>query len=111
MRIEEIAERLTRYVERHVFPTMNNLQRVAVRSFLEMVKKRPDAFRKKIADDALLGWVLIETEDGDIDIDPILCALREAVSNEGSIVLDTQMFGKMTFHPSDIEQLIKCFRE
>ena len=50
-------------------------------------------------------------KDGGIDIDPILCGLREAVTNEGFIVLDTNMFGKMTFHPSDIEQLIKCMRE
>lgn len=111
MRIEEIADRLTRYVERHVFPTMTNLQRVGLRAFLETVKKRPDAFKKKVADDAFLGWILIEEEDGGIDIDPILCGLREAVTNEGFIVLDTNMFGKMTFHPSDIEQLIKCMRE
>ena len=111
MKIEEIANRLSRYVERYVFPTMTNIQRVGLRAFLEMVKTRPDVFKKKILEDSFLGWIIIEEEDGGIDIEPLMSGLREAVANEGVIVLDTKMFGKMTFHPSDIEQLIHCMRE
>lgn len=111
MRFEHIAERLSRYVERNVFPTMNNLQRIGVRTFLGMVKARPDSFKAKIVDNPILGWLLIEDEDGEIDIDPMLDGLKEAVEREGTLVLDTKMFGKMTFHPQDIELLIRTMRE
>ena len=111
MRFEHIAERLSRYVERNVFPTMNNLQRIGVRTFLGMVKAKPDAFKEKIIKDSFLGWFITEDEDGEIDIDPMLDGLKEAVEREGTIVLDTKMFGKMTFHPQDIELLIRTMRE
>lgn len=105
MRFEHAVERLARYVEKTVLPTMTNLQKVGIRTFIGMIKNNPEAYRKKIMDDPLFKWILIEDDKGEIDVESVVCGLRDAVNKEGMVILDTKMFGRMTFKPSDIEEL------
>lgn len=111
MKFEHVVERLSRYIERNVLPTMSNLQKVGIRTFIGMIKSNPTAYKKKIMDDPLFKWLIIETDGGEIEIEGMINGLREAVNKEGMAILDTKMFGKMTFKPSDIEELRRCLTE
>lgn len=111
MKFEHVVERLSRYIEKNVMPTMTNPQRIGIRTVMGMIKHNPQAYKKKIMDDPLLKWLIIETDDGEIEIEGMINGLREAVNKEGMAILDTNMFGKMTFKPSDIEELRRCLTE
>lgn len=111
MKIEHIVERLDRYIERNILPTMNNGQKIAIRTFVGAVKANPHAFKKRLLGDSFLGWFVCEDENGEIDVDGLLEGLKDAVSKEGHLILDTKMFGRMTFHPPDVENLVRCMRE
>ena len=105
MKFEHAVERLARYVEKAVLPTMSNLQKIGIRTFIGMIKANPEAYKKKILDDPLFKWILIEGDKGEIDVESVVCGLRDAVNKEGFAVIDSKMFGKMTFRPADIEEL------
>lgn len=105
MKFEHVVERLSKYVEHEVLPTMTNLQKIGILTFIGMIKKSPAAYKKKIMDDPLFKWLIIEDDNGEIEVDGMLCGLRDAVSKEGHAIIDSKMFGRMIFKPSDIEKL------
>ena len=111
MKFEHVVDRLSKYIEKNVMPTMNNLQKIGILTFIGMIKHNPQAYKQKIMDDPLFKWLIVENDQGEIEIEGLICGLRDAVNKEGMAILDTKMFGKMTFRPSDIEELKRYLTE
>ena len=103
MKIDYIVDRMTRYIEEKMFPTMLNWQRVACRTFMNRIKHKPILFNSVIP---FLGFFEYSDEHGHIDVDELIDNLREAVSTEGKLEISIPMLGlKYNLSPSDIEEL------
>lgn len=103
MKVEYIIDRMIRYIEEKMFPTMVNWQRVAFRTFMNRIKHKPIMFNRVLP---FLDFFEYSDENGNIDVDELIDNLREAVSTEGVLEIDIPMLGlKYNLSPSDIEEL------
>jgi hypothetical protein len=103
MKIEKIIDGLYRYIEDKMFPTMVNWQRVAARTFMLRVKRKPEIISKVIPTLNLFEYA---DENDNIDIDCFIEDFRESVRVEGELEFAVPLLGvKYKLSPSDVNEL------
>lgn len=107
MKIDKAIHGLTRYVEKYVLPTMENGQRIAIRTFLNVAKMKPEILMKKLMSIPAISLLIEVDENGDVEVETVLQGLKEAIRSEGYWILETEMFGKMTFSEPDVDELLR----
>ena len=113
MKVDKVVHGFSRYVEKYVLPTMNNGQRIAIRTFLNVAKVKPETFIKRLVNipDISAISLLVEVDDnGEIDAETILHGLKDAIKAEGHWIFETEKFGKMTFSEPDVDELLRILQ-
>ena len=109
MKIEKAVEGLSKYIEERMFPAMVNWQRVAFRTFMNRVKRKPELLTNGVV--PFLNFFEYADEMGDINIDVLIADFRGAVSTEGNLVLEIPMLGlKYSLSPNDADDLCRYLK-
>ena len=109
MKIEKAVEGLARYIEERMFPTMVNWQRVACRTFMNRVKRKPELLTHGVI--PFLNFFDYADEMGNINIDELIADFRGAVSAEGNLLLEIPMLGlKYNLSPNDADDLCRFLK-
>lgn len=107
MKMEKIIEKLCKYVEDKLYPTMVNWQRVAVRTVLVRVKKNPQILANVLCKiSPILNIFEYMDENNNIDIESLMCDFKEAVQEEGELEFILPVVNiKYRLSPSDISDI------
>lgn len=107
MKINEVVERLSDYIEKFMFPSMVNWQRVTARVFISRVKNNPQLLSKILPVLNIFDYL---TEDGNVQIDDLISNLKEAVEEEGFLELPPLFGLSYKFFPSNIDEIASFFK-
>ena len=107
MKVDKAIHGFSKYVEKYVLPTMDNGQRIAIRTFLAVAKLKPDVLMKRLTDIPAISLLIEVDDNGEIDVESILHGLKEAIRHEGLWKIETNMIGKMTFAEADVDELLR----
>ena len=109
MKIEKVIEGLSKYIEGKMFPTMVNWQRVAVRTFINRAKKKPELFVKVLP---ILDFFEYADGDGNVDIDDFVSDFSDAIKAEGELEISIPMLGlKYKLNSQDATEMCEYLRK
>lgn len=108
MEITRVLDGLEKYVDKEVYPGMNENQQTIYLLAVGALKENAMDF---LAGNTLLRSMLSINKEGDVDLDRLHRLLKVSVRKQGKLAITIPMFGKMTFSEADIDQIIATIKE
>lgn len=105
MEFNKVVHGIARYINKEIFPNMNNWQealaRIAVSRFLNNV----DAVKETILNNGFIKTFAFFDENEQLDVDGLINDLKSAIREKGFIEFELPLFGKFKFTESDVDVL------
>jgi hypothetical protein len=111
MNFEKVITGIIRYIERNIYPNLNDWQEVIIGTAVDtLYESRADLYnliQKNYAYKMLLGM----DRDGNIDIDSLAKKLKNKIEKKGKVDVALPMKIKLTFTSSDIDDILAVIKE
>lgn len=105
MELGRIVNGIIKYLDREIFPHMNNWQEMVARITVSRFTGDSTKLKNTIISNPFLRTFAIMDESGNVDIDTLLKDIREQIEKKGKLELNVPMFGNFTFTPDDVDKL------
>ena len=103
----KVIDGLSRYANAHIFCNMNQLQEIGARLIVSRVIGNPEILKQNLINNGFVRTLAIMDGNGNVDLEPIMRDLKKEIERKGKVTIDTQLFGKMTFVPTDIDDIYR----
>lgn len=100
---EQIIEGLNRYIDREIYPGLNDLQEMLARIVVGRFNEKAESVKEWMMGNGFVKTLGIIDSDGMVDIDGILHDLRREIERKNGMTVDVPLIGKITFHASDVD--------
>lgn len=106
--IEQIEQGVASYLDAELMPNFpaDGLQKVLAGTALSIAIRKGGNLMIGLKDNPTIKMLEIMDDQGNIDIDMIKDEFKKNVPDSGFVV-ELPIFGKMTFHKSDVDTLYK----
>jgi hypothetical protein len=84
---------------------MNDLQEFVARVLVGRVLENSDEIQDSLINNGYIRTFGIIDSDGMVDVEGLAADIKREISRKGKITFNLPMFGKMTFVPSDVDEL------
>lgn len=105
MEISRIVNGIIKYLDREIFPHMNDWQEMLARIAVSRYTGDSAKLKNTIISNPFLRTFAIIDESGNVDIDTLLKDVREQIAKKGKLELNIPMFGNFGFTPDDVDKL------
>jgi hypothetical protein len=102
---EKVLDGLNRYIDREIYPGLNDLQEFAARLVVGRINSSSNAIKEYLVSNGFIKTFGLIDRDGMVDIDQLLHEVKREIERKGSIQVDVPMIGKLTFKPADVDVL------
>lgn len=110
MEFERVIRGILKYLDREIYPSMADWQRLIARMAVGRVVNGSDSIKAYIMSNGFLRTFAVVNQDGSIDIDGLIRDMS-AVMTEQPLEIDLPMFGKFKFTQDDIQKLYQYIKE
>lgn len=106
MEFEKVLNGIVEFLNQEVYKGMTGWQEVIARLAVSRVLGNKDKIKNTIMTNPFVKTFCIVDENGNIDIDGILCDLKEQIKEKERLEFHVPAFGKFVFTESDVDKLI-----
>lgn len=110
MQYERVVDGIFRFMDREIFPNMNDLQEVMARIAVSRVLGN-GGLKQQLIENPFVRTFAIIDHDGNVDVDGLMRDLKEQIRAKEKLEISVPMFGRFTFHESDVENLHRTIME
>ena len=107
MNIERVMNGVVRYMDREIYSNMNDWQEVVARLAVSRLLGNRN-LENTLMNNAYIRTFAIVDSDGNVDVDGLYRDLKTLVQQKGKIEISLPIFGKYTFHETDVDNLYNC---
>lgn len=104
-KFEKVVDGITRYIDAEIYTNMNDLQEVIARVVVGRMIENENGIKDTIRHNGIIRSLGIVDSEGMVDVDSLAADLKTAIQQKGKVEISIPMFGKMTFHPEDIDDI------
>ena len=104
-KFEKVVDGITRYLDAEIYANMNDLQEVIARVAVGRMIVNEGGIKNSLLNNGIIRSLGIIDSDGMIDVDALVGEVKEAMKKKGKVEISIPLFGKMTFHPADIDEI------
>ena len=105
MEISRIVNGIIKYLDREIFPHMNDWQEMLARIAVSRYTGDSAKLKNTIISNPFLRTFAIIDESGNVDIDTLLKDVREQIAKKGKLELNIPMFGNFGFTPDELSEI------
>ena len=103
-----VIDGLLRYANTNILSKMNSLQEIGARLVIARIVGNPEVLKQNLINNGFVKTLAIMDSNGNVDLEPIMKDLKKEIENKkGKLDIEIPMFGKLTFEPSDIDDIYK----
>jgi hypothetical protein len=102
-KFEKVVDGLTRYIDSEVITGMNDFQEFIARIAIGRVINNEKTIKDALANNGIIRTFGFIDSDGMVDVDVLMRDIKSAMNKRGKLDITIPMFGKMTFHPEDVD--------
>lgn len=106
-KFEKVVDGIAKWIDSEMYPKMNDVQELVARMFVGRVMVNSEHIKKALEDNGIVRTFGIIDSDGMVDVDSLVADLKREISRKGKLSIYIPMFGKMTFVPSDVDELYR----
>ena len=110
MDFNNVLNGVIKFVEREVIGGMNPWQEIIARVAMARVTNNANRIKAMLVDNAFSRALAVSDENGNIDVDGLVCDLKKAISAKGSFEIEVPLFGRFKFIESDVDKLNSYIR-
>lgn len=102
-----VVDGLLRYINKNVYPNLNDFQEVIARIAVARIAGNPETLKQNIIGNPLFRTFAIVDSAGNVDLESLAKELKREIERKGKVTIEIPMFGKMTFVPTDVDEIYK----
>ena len=102
---EKVLDGLSIYIDKEIYPGMNDLQEFAARIMLGRLINNRESVKDTLINNGFVRTFGVIDNEGMVDVDSLANDIKREIVRKEKITLNIPMFGKMTFKPSDVDIL------
>lgn len=111
MELSTVLSGISHYIEKHLYSRMTSWQVIVARVAVARAMRTVESFAGALASNTLITSLGFMDHDGHVDVDGIMDDLRTAIEQTGELTFDIPMYGKLTFHAQDVNDMHHCVME
>jgi hypothetical protein len=100
-----VIEGISKYINHEIVSGMNDLQELMARIAIGRILENHENIKETLSSNGVIRAMGIIDSDGYVDVDYLLDAIKKEIERKGKLTISIPMFGKITFHSSDIETI------
>ncbi|MDE6132837.1 MAG: hypothetical protein K2G04_05630 [Oscillospiraceae bacterium] len=105
VKFEAVIDGAAKFMDKEIYSGMNDWQEVLARVTVGQIFENRAALKESFINNGLIRTFGIIDENGDVEIDRLASSLKTEIQRKEKLTVSIPMFGKMTFHPSDVDSL------
>ena len=109
--LEKVIDGIGKYIDSEIYSGMNDLQEIAARVVIGRVMQNKQPIKQALTNNAIIKTFGIIDDEGMVELDGLAKDLKNEIAKKGKITIAIPMFGKLTFHPNDINMIYKNITE
>lgn len=102
---EKVMFGIAKYIDKEVYPAMNDLQEFAARILIGRILNNQQAVKAALMNNGFIRTFGVIDSEGMIDVDELAKEIKNELSKKEKITFNIPMFGKLTFKPSDVDSM------
>lgn len=102
---EKVMFGIAKYIDKEVYPAMNDLQEFAARILIGRILNNQQAVKAALMNNGFIRTFGVIDSEGMIDVDELAKEIKNELSKKEKITFNIPMFGKLTFKPSDVDNM------
>ena len=102
---EKVIDGLSKYINNNIYAGMNDWQRFLARVMVGRFLNNQENVKNMLIHNGFIRTFGIIDSDGMVDVEGLASDIKREISRKGKITFTIPMFGKMTFVPSDVDEL------
>lgn len=110
MEFNKVINGLAKYINKEIMPNMNSWQEAVARVAMARFMNNQDNVRVILTENPIIKTFAIFDENGDMDVEGLMCDIKSVVREKGFIEFDLPMFGYFKFEESDLDLLLSYIR-
>ena len=110
MQYERVVDGVLRYLDREVFPNMNDWQEMLARIAVSRIAGNTELKTQLTNNPFVRTFAIIDTE-GNVDVDGLMRDIKEQIRAKNKLDISIPMFGKFTFREDDVDKLHRAITE
>jgi hypothetical protein len=110
MQFEHVINGILKYMDREIYPGMNDLQEIGARIAVSRLVNNSEKLKEFLKNNVFVRTFAIIDETGEVDIDNLFGDIIEQVDKKGKIEISIPMFGKFKFTTKDFENLYQTIK-
>jgi hypothetical protein len=103
--LDRVLDGIAKYIDEEMYSRMNDLQEFAARVLVGRVLENSEEIQDSLINNGYIRTFGIIDSDGMVDVEGLASDIKREISRKGKITFTIPMFGKMTFVPSDVDEL------
>lgn len=105
MRSDQVVNGIIKYADAEIMPKLQTSGKWIAGTVMALAYNKVDSVVDSLSHNAMIKTLGIVSEDGDMDIDAVMTALRQSADKYGKLSVEVPLLGRMTFSSSDIDAL------
>lgn len=106
-KFETVMDGISDYINRELFSQMSDVQEFLARLALGRFISNEESVKEALVNNGFIRTFGLIDKDGMIDVDTLAKDLKREINRKEKISFEVPVFGKMTFHPTDVDELYK----
>lgn len=102
---DQVMQGILNYVDSDVMTKLPTSSKWILGTMVSLASGKASNIIESLKENPMVNALEIVDENGYIDVDMLLDAMKNSVSHYGDISLDVPLVGKMTFNSYDLERL------
>ena len=113
MEFEKVVAGIVKYLNKNIFPVLNDWQTVLARTAVSRVLRNAGELKTRLFSNEFLQTYGFVDTAGNVDVDGLVEDLKLQIRNcpEEKISIAIPLFGKYTFSAADIDDLHRMIKE
>lgn len=103
--LDKVLDGIAKYIDDEMYSRMNEFQEFAARVLVGRVLENKDEIKDSLVNNGYIRTFGIIDSDGMVDVEGLASDIKREISRKGKITFTIPMFGKITFVPSDVDEL------
>jgi hypothetical protein len=108
---EKIIDALGKYIEKHIFPTFNEVQLFVGNFALMRYRRNAMMLKELLEDNPLLKPLCLFDDEGMVDVNSWMDDLKAVMDKMGKLKIEIPYVGPYTFTKSDLDVLHDHIKE
>lgn len=104
---EQLLDGAAKYVNTYMYSGMNDWQELLARMAIARLFANKDAVKTSLINNPIIKTFAVMDSEGNVDLEGLAADVKRVISEKGKIEVSIPVFGKWTFNPDDVDELLR----